>query len=88
MHAGEAGKEAQVEAEGAVPLSKKQLKKQAKREWNAKKKAEKKIVKKESARAESAKRKAAIDEALGNMTPEELEAHRQKARAKAEVRPV
>lgn len=71
--------------EAAPPLSKKKQKKQAKRVWNAQKKAEKKIAKKESAKVQSAKRKAQIDEALDNMTPEEREAHRQKAFAKFQV---
>jgi len=77
---------AAAEGEAAPPLSKKKQKKQAKRVWNAQKKAEKKIAKKESAKVQSAKRKAQIDEALDNMTPEEREAHRQKAFAKFQER--
>ena len=71
--------------DGAPPLSKRQQKKLAKKDWNAQKKAEKKIAKKQNARADSAKRKAQIDEALAKMTPEELEEHRNKAYAKSQV---
>ena len=71
--------------DGAPPLSKRQQKKLAKKDWIAQKKAEKKIAKKQSAKADSAKRKAQIDEALAKMTPEELEEHRKKAHAKSQV---
>ena len=71
--------------DGSPPLSKRQQKKLAKKDWNAQKKAERKIAKKQSAKADSAKRKAQIDEALAKMTPEELEEHRKKAYAKSQV---